>query len=215
MLSGNNIASNCYGIILTQYSSSNIFYHNNIINNTWQVSSDGSPNTWDNGYPSGGNYWSDYKSTDLHSGPYQNETGSDGIGDTSYVIDSQNIDHYPLMTPFSARAPTVSVSPTSVTMDIGRSYLFNSTVSGGASLYSYQWYLNNASISGATNPTWTFTPTSQGFYNVYANVTNGFGITGKSNIATVTVNPALSTGISPFFCLYGCWSVSIVYVKRH
>jgi len=56
---------------------------------------------WDNGYPSGGNYWSDYKDADLYSGPYQNETGSDGIGDTPYTIDANNVDRYPLMSPWS------------------------------------------------------------------------------------------------------------------
>jgi len=37
----------------------------------------------------------------LYSGPYQNETGSDGIGDTPYVIDENNRDRYPLMAPFN------------------------------------------------------------------------------------------------------------------
>jgi hypothetical protein len=53
--------------------------------------------TWDNGYPSGGNYWIGYVSSDNCSGPYQNITGSDGIGDTPYVIDADDIDHYPFM----------------------------------------------------------------------------------------------------------------------
>jgi hypothetical protein len=53
--------------------------------------------TWDNGYPSGGNYWIGYVSTDKFSGPYQNITGSDGIGDTPYVIDDDDIDKYPFM----------------------------------------------------------------------------------------------------------------------
>jgi len=54
---------------------------------------------WDNGYPSGGNYWSDYNGTDLYCGPHQNETGSDGIGDKPYMIDGNNTDRYPLIYP--------------------------------------------------------------------------------------------------------------------
>lgn len=56
-------------------------------------------NLWDNGYPSSGNYWSDYNGTDFYSGPYQNETGSDGIGDTTYT-GTYLADRYPLMGPF-------------------------------------------------------------------------------------------------------------------
>jgi peptide/nickel transport system substrate-binding protein len=95
-ISGNNITNNGCGIEL-DYSSNNRVFHNNFINNAQQVYSSNSVNVWDDGYPSCGNYWSDYTGVDLYSGPYQNETDRDGIGDTQYVIDSNNIDHYPLM----------------------------------------------------------------------------------------------------------------------
>jgi hypothetical protein len=52
---------------------------------------------WDNGYPSGGNYWIGYVSPDKYNGPYQNITGSDWIGDSPKVIDADDIDHYPLL----------------------------------------------------------------------------------------------------------------------
>jgi len=85
-----------YGIEVYS-SSSNSIFHNNFINNAQQAfSSDDSVDVWDDGYPSGGNYWSDYTGTDVFSGSYQNETGSDGIGDTPYIINGQNLDHYPL-----------------------------------------------------------------------------------------------------------------------
>jgi parallel beta-helix repeat protein len=97
-ISGNSITKNQDGISLI-HSSENTFCHNNFINNTKQVLSDGSPNGWDDGYPSGGNYWSDYGGVDIHCGEHQNRTGSDGIGDTPYVMDANNTDHYPFMTP--------------------------------------------------------------------------------------------------------------------
>jgi parallel beta-helix repeat protein len=80
----------------------NMFFHNNFINNTHPISDlcKGS-HIWDDGYPSGGNYWSRYNGTDLYGGPYQNETGSDGIGDIPYFINSKNVDQYPLMHPWS------------------------------------------------------------------------------------------------------------------
>jgi len=105
--SGNNItaniiAENHVGIDLSN-SNNNIIYHNNFISNDIQVSiSTSTGNTWDNGCPSGGNYWSIYTSVDLYHGPSQNETGSDGINDTQYTIAINNIDRYPLVHPFSA-----------------------------------------------------------------------------------------------------------------
>jgi len=100
IFSRNSIAHNVYGIYLLQ-SFNNSFYHNNFVSNAVQVYNyyPKYANVWDDGYPSGGNYWSDYTDVDLYSGPYQNETGSDGIWDQPYVIDVDNQDHYPLMRP--------------------------------------------------------------------------------------------------------------------
>jgi len=98
VVSGNNITNNYYGFSLSNCSNNRI-YHNNIINNTQQVSTQNSVNIWHNGYPSGGNYWSDYTGKDEKCGVDQNITGSDGIGDTPRFIDTDNTDRYPLMTP--------------------------------------------------------------------------------------------------------------------
>ena len=101
-----NTLSNCTCGVYLENSDSNTIVNNNFINNTDQIHVSGVFNKWDQGYPSGGNYWSDYNGTDLYSGPYQNETGSDGIGDTPYVIDAYNVDHYPLMNSYVAPPPT-------------------------------------------------------------------------------------------------------------
>jgi len=110
-ISENTVQNNWGGIQLGR-SSSNVIFHNNFVNNTKQVDLyDGSGyNTWNNSYPSGGNYWSNYNGTDLHNGAYQNETGSDGIGDSPYVVDENNIDHYPLMGPFNSFNTSVGYS---------------------------------------------------------------------------------------------------------
>lgn len=103
VISRNNIANNNYSFKLEWNTYANIFYHNNLAGNAFPASIIGSnyANFWDEGYPSGGNYWSDYNGTDLFSGIDQNETGSDGIGDTSYSIDETYEDNYPLMGAFS------------------------------------------------------------------------------------------------------------------
>jgi len=96
---GNTVAD-CHVGVHVFGASNDIVHHNNIINNAVQVYNQ-VPGTvsWDNGYPSGGNYWSDYSGVDTHSGPFQNETGSDGVGDSPYVIDESARDRYPLMHP--------------------------------------------------------------------------------------------------------------------
>ena len=96
--SGNNITTNIGDDGIGLYSSSgNIFYHNNFINNALQVYSTNSSNTWDNGAPSGGNYWSEY----LARYPSATEIGYYAIWNTPYVIDANNTDRYPLMGPFN------------------------------------------------------------------------------------------------------------------
>jgi hypothetical protein len=88
-----------------------------------------------------------------------------------------------------ARAFSASISPASATLDVGgHSQLFNSTLSGGTSPYTYHWYLNYAPVSGATSNSWTFTPTSSGSYMVYLNVTDSVGVIAISNATTVNVN---------------------------
>jgi parallel beta-helix repeat protein len=104
-ISGNNITNNDDGIYLYS-SSSNRIFHNNFVNNNAQVYSNGSANAWDDGYPSGGNYWSDY----MTRYPNAAEIDGSGIWNTPYVIDANNTDHYPLM---SKRAPT-QLNPSTV-----------------------------------------------------------------------------------------------------
>jgi len=105
-INNNPIAGNKIGI-WTLRSDNNTFYHNSFIDNIQEVydySTDhpeyaNSINFWQNGYPSGGNYWSDYTGTDMYSGPNQNEPSNDGIGDSPLYIDKDNQDRYPLMAP--------------------------------------------------------------------------------------------------------------------
>ena len=99
----NNIIGMQFGLSMEDYYSDkpnpfymdNQIYYNNFVNNTQNVVNEKGVfnthecvNIWDNGTI--GNYWSNYNSTD---------TNSDGIGDTPYVIDGNNTDNYPLMSP--------------------------------------------------------------------------------------------------------------------
>ncbi len=97
----NNFLDNVGGIKVW-YSNNNKIYHNNFIGNQVQAYNHLYPNVnqWDDGYPSGGNYWDDYTGVDVKSGPGQDIPGSDGWGDTPYAIDADSQDRYPSMYPF-------------------------------------------------------------------------------------------------------------------
>jgi hypothetical protein len=88
---------------------------------------------------------------------------------------------------------SVSIQPLSSTITLGESVDFTSTVSGGTLPYSYQWYLNDTAVDGADDPSWTFTPTSTGYYLVCLKVTDGASAVALSNEAEVTVNPKTYT----------------------
>jgi len=110
-LCGNNVTNTAgVGLVFFSNSSSSRIYHNNFVDNNPQVIvQETNACVWDHGYPSGGNYWSDYSGVDFYSGPNQNEPGSDGIGDTPYMLDADNRDLYPLMDP-CARSHEVAVN---------------------------------------------------------------------------------------------------------
>jgi len=93
---GNLIVGNSVGVRVKDSSSSNRIFHNHFIDNVQQALVPGTGNEWDDGYPSGGNWWSDYIGVDDCSGPLQdNCPDPDGIGDTPYYIDLDSRDHYP------------------------------------------------------------------------------------------------------------------------
>lgn len=114
--SGNNtIARNTLsenkgiGIFLDN-SSTNRAYHNTIINNAMQAFDNNETNEWDNGYPFGGNYWSDYSGVDEKSGLNQDSSGGDGIGDAPYDIPGgTNKDRYPIVA-FENQPPECTIS---------------------------------------------------------------------------------------------------------
>jgi parallel beta-helix repeat protein len=119
IITANEIATNKYGVFITTQGAApreNIFYHNNFENNNHNAFGNSSflVESWDTGYPSGGNYWSDYQSK------YPNAVKKEGSGiaNIPYIINSNNTDNYPLITQFDisnpGKAPSV-ISPASVT----------------------------------------------------------------------------------------------------
>jgi len=107
----NNVLDNACGIYLSE-SANNSIYHNNFVSKVYDVhiyNAHGyTVNVWDNGYPSGGNYYSDYAGNDKYGGSANEETGSDGIGDQPYLIEGDTQDKYPLMGIYSSFNATLT-----------------------------------------------------------------------------------------------------------
>jgi len=192
-INGNNITNSELGIGF-RGSSNNMIYHNYFISNTRQVydshmddsSVTSSVNFWDFGYPLGGNYWSDYAGLDVKSGSNLDEPGSDGIGDTPYIIYENNKDNYPLM-PYGS-APAISiVSPENKTYTVDHVDL-TFTVSEPTSWIGY-------SLDGRTNVTIDGNTTLSGLSTgshwlvVYVNDTDGKTGTSKTIHFTVAQQP--------------------------
>jgi parallel beta-helix repeat protein len=127
---GNNIAYNYIGTCFVA-SSDNKLFHNNFVENQRQVyiwtESGYCFNVWDDGYPSGGNYWSNYSGEDIDH---------DGIGDTPYIIDPLNKDEFPLTGRFS----TFNVS-----LPDGTSYNIN--ITSNSTLSNLQFSLQDRVLS--------------------------------------------------------------------
>jgi parallel beta-helix repeat protein len=192
-ISANNITNNQGAGIGIFYSTGNIVYHNNIINNTIQAMEYDGKNTWHNGYPFGGNYWSDYTNGDIYRGEYQNETGSDGIGDTPYVIKDPyvptNEDKYPLMNPWGPNVHDVIVTsvtpletvilegqPLNITVDVSNtgysSETFNATTYANTTQIGKQTVTNlNSGANKILSFTWDTTGWALGNYTISANAT--------------------------------------------
>ena len=95
--------------------------------------------------------------------------------------------------------PTVSISPTSATSDVGQYQLFTATPSGGSGTYtSYQWYVGGTAQSGQIASTFSFDPASAGSYSITATVTDSSAaISAQSTAASVMVSASPTVIIAP------------------
>jgi len=158
--------------------------------------------------------------TDPAAGTYTYASGSSvevtAIPDTDYVFDHWELDSVDVgsanpytvlmdedhtleaVFTYSPAPPplSVSTSPLSKSILMGDSVTFTSTVSGGTSPYTYQWYLNGDPVSGATSSSWAFTPASSGIYYIYLKVTDANDNTVQSETARVTVGAVPVGGYS-------------------
>ncbi len=147
-VSSNLVISNYKIGIQVWNSHNNSIHHNDIVENGNQ-SYDGSAgeNLWDDDYPSGGNYWSDYTGVDNCSGPNQDVCPDpDGIGDTPYVIDTDSQDRYPLMSPSQPFPPSAPMDLSAISINRQVYLSWSPPAShGGSPVLNYIIYRGNAS----------------------------------------------------------------------
>jgi len=102
----NTILGNVTGIGVEYSSNNNLIYHNNFRNNYWGAQVwQATDNLFDNGYPSGGNFWSNYNTPD--EGCF--DENRDGFCDSPYTFFGGQ-DNYPFLKENSWILPKVLIS---------------------------------------------------------------------------------------------------------
>jgi parallel beta-helix repeat protein len=143
----NNISNSKIGIVLNSSLRIKVF-HNNFINNVIQALDYTDSNLWNETYPTGGNYWSDYNGTDANG---------DGIGDAPYIIDEDSQDNYPLMEPWDIEIEEPLNIDITLELDKTEFYL-GENITGSVHIRNnnpFKVYLNDELfqvMSGSINP---------------------------------------------------------------
>jgi hypothetical protein len=195
-VSNNSLKNSNYGVQIFRKSSYNYIYLNNFVNNGVNIYSSDSTNIWNSTLPlqylyNGnqytnylGNYWDDYTGEDANN---------DGIGDTSYSIDSDR-DNYPLMelwenyfaptnqlpTALFTYTPTYPVVNQMITFDASPSY------DPDGNITYYEWSFGDGNTTNTTEKIIMHLYTLKGDYNVNLMVTDNEGaMNSTSKVVTV------------------------------
>ncbi|MEJ2240765.1 MAG: NosD domain-containing protein [Candidatus Bathyarchaeota archaeon] len=195
-ISENNITDNGTGIGF-RGSSSNRIWNNYFVENEEQVydyfltnsSITPSLNFWSISYQVGGNYWSDYTGVDVKSGPNQNQTGSDNIGDSPYLLYGANKDDFPLL-PYGS-APGIFIDSPESKVYSTNNIPLEFTVSESTTWIKY-------SLDGQANVTITgnvtLTGLDEGTHNIVIYAEDLDGFTGVSETVNFTISEEAESG---------------------
>jgi parallel beta-helix repeat protein len=144
----NTIISNGdHGVLLSSGCDNNKIYNNNFFFNTNQATDGGTANVWDNGYPDGGNYWSNFdepgeNAYDDYMGVDQDINGSDGIvdqgsggggGKNPYNVPGGSQDNYPFIEPIIITLPSAPQNPQAIAGDLFINVSWEVPISSGSS----------------------------------------------------------------------------------
>jgi parallel beta-helix repeat protein len=199
---GNNISDGEIGILtLTSYL--NFIYQNNFIDNNQSayVDSDAYINSWDNGYPNGGNYWSDH-----------NCVGDPSDGSQPYFIYgnvSWNVDRYPFQHPINLEASKGNLR-IRVT-DSGGNPIEGALVT--ASYYQLVSFLDLQGITDSQGYVY-FNDIISGTYILYLNA-DGYYPTIQTSVVTIGQNNSENLTLLVNPQTYECWAliVGVAYYR--
>ncbi len=171
-------------------------YANNFTGNVWSAQDDSATaNHWDDGYPVGGNYWSDYRGWDDCHGPLQdNCTAGDGLGDFPYVISGMGAeDHYPLVPVNPPKVwPVAIVSADATDVLAGQTVVLRSTSYDptGWPLRSQTWDFGDGTNATGLGNTQYHAYAAAGNYTVTLTVESQRRLTNTTSLAIHVTEPA-------------------------
>ena len=202
VITANNFTNNGVGVDLDSYTHDVVVHHNRFIGNAMSAFDAGSGNRWDDGYPSGGNIWSDYRGWDDCGGPNQDVCpGSDGLGDIPYPIPVSSADRYPLVETNPPNTPPVaafSMSPGYVFVAYPLTFDATASVDPDGWPLRYDWSFGDGTIANDTGPTVTRTYAAIGNVTAFLKVTDVRGaVSTASKTFRVAAPPVASFTFDP------------------
>lgn len=168
---GNNITDSTVGIDMDPLSTGNRIYHNNFMSNGIHAIDEGS-NSWDDGFPSGGNHWDNWTTPD---------GDMNGFVDVPFVVGPISMDNFPFTQPWNLDTmPPTAEAGANMTIYQGENAALNgSTSSDDVGVVNYTWIF---SYGGTTYTLYGMFANSTfylvGNYSINLTVRDAVGLTG-------------------------------------
>lgn len=197
---GNNLTNTGYYAITLEDCIDAMVFHNDIDSAGYSQDYGGSGNQWDNGYPSGGNYWVQAPHVDVFSGPNQDvpAPGGDGISDSPVTFWENAGDNYPLNASFSGNVePAAGFNLSKRVLNTTTSLYMNASLSVDVedplSALQFRWDFDgdlawDTAFSSTLDSSHTYAV--EGNYTVRLEVQDSGGLTGISTQDIVVSNNA-------------------------